>query len=59
MLVHCAYLTCSNFTLRRKEIDHLMKKFPEKNDYPKWLINKVLSKVEEKQKTSGNNVNKV
>ena len=27
-----------------------MKTFHEKNDYPKWLINKVLNKVEEKQK---------
>ena len=50
MLVHRVYLTCSNFTRRRKEIDHLMKTFHEKNDYPKWLINKVLNKVEEKQK---------
>ena len=52
-----AYVICSNFALRKKEIGHLKKVFPEKNDYPKWVINQVLHEVEEKHKTSVNNVN--
>ena len=36
------------------EIDHLKKKFHEKNVYPKWVINKVLNKAEEKHKASVN-----
>ena len=55
-LVDRAYLICSNITLRKKEIDHLKKVFHEKNDYPKWVINQVLNEVEEKHKTSVNNV---
>ena len=47
---------CSNIALRKKEIDHLKKVFHEKNDYPKWIINQVLNEVEEKHKTSVNNV---
>ena len=55
-LVDCAYLIYSNIELRKKEIDHLKKVFHEKNDYPKWAINQILKEVEEKHKTSVNNV---
>ena len=40
----------------KKEIDHLKKVFHGKNDYPKWAINQVLNEVEEKHKTSVNNI---
>ena len=49
-LVESACLTCSNFALEKKEIDHLNKVFYEKNDYPKWATNQVLNEVEEKYK---------
>ena len=55
-LVDRAYLICSNIALRKKELDHLKKVFHEKNDYPKRVINLVLNEVEEKYKTSVNNV---
>ena len=32
--------------------------FHEKNDYPKWVVNQVLIEVEEKHKTSVNDVSK-
>ena len=51
-----AHLICSNFALRKKENDHLKKVFHEKNDYPKWVINHILNEIEEKHKTSVNNV---
>ena len=51
-----AYLICSNIALRKKEIDHLKRVFHERNDYPTWVINQVLNAVEEKHKTSVNNV---
>ena len=51
-----AYLIYSSIALRKKEIDHLKKVFHEKNDYHKWVINQVLNEVEEKHKTSLNNV---
>ena len=43
-----AYLICSNVAFKKKEIDHLKKVFHEKNNNPKWVINQVLSKEEEK-----------
>ena len=52
-----AYIVCSGIALRKKEID-LKKVFHEKNDYPKRVINQVLNEVEEKHKTSVNNVSK-
>ena len=51
-----AYLICSSIALKKKEIDHLKKKFNRKNYYPKSVINQVLNKVEEKHKASVNNV---
>ena len=51
-----AYLICSNIVLREKEIDHLKKVFHERNHYPKWVMNQVLHEVEEKRRTSVNNV---
>ena len=51
-----AYLICSRIALKKKEIDHLKKKFNRKNYYPKSVINQVLNKVEEKHKASVNNV---
>ena len=58
MLVDRAYLICSNFTLGKKEIDHLKKVFHEKNDYLKRVSNQVLIEVQEKRKTIVNNVSK-
>ena len=55
-LAECAYLICSSIALRKKEIGHLKKVFHEKNDYPEWVINQVLNEVEEKHKTSVNNI---
>ena len=55
-LAECTYLICSSIALRKKEIGHLKKVFHEKNDYPEWVINQVLNEVEEKHKTSVNNV---
>ena len=55
-LADCAYLICSSIAFRNKESNHLKKVFHEKNDYPKWIFNKVLNEVEEKYKTSVNNV---
>ena len=57
-LVERAYLICSNIALRNKEIDDLNKVFHKKSHYPKWVINQVLNEVEEKHKTSVNNVSK-
>ena len=54
-LADCAFLICSSIAIRKKEIDHLKKVFHEMNDFPKWAINQVLNKVEEKHKTSVNN----
>ena len=45
ILVDHAYLICSNFPLRKKGIYHLKNVF-NKNDYPKWIINQTLNKVE-------------
>ena len=42
--------------LRKKQIDPLKKVLHEKNDYLNWVINQVLNEVEEKHKTSVNNV---
>ena len=53
-----AYLICSSIAFWKKEIDHLKKVFHEKNDYRKWVINQVLNEVEEKHKTSVNNIRK-
>ena len=47
-LVDLAYLICSNFALRKKEIDHLKKVFHENNDYTIWIINQILNVVEKK-----------
>ena len=55
-LADCAYLICSSIAFRNKESNHLKKVFHEKNDYPKWVFNKVLNEIEEKYKTSVNNV---
>ena len=55
-LAHRGYLIYSSIAISKKEIDHLKKVFDEKNDYPKWIINQVLNEVEEKLKTSVNNV---
>ena len=55
-LVDRLCLICSNITLRKKEIDHLKKVFYKKNDHPKWVISQFLNEVEEKHKTSVNNV---
>ena len=57
-LAERAYLICSSIALSKKEIDHLKKVFHEKNDYPKWVIHQVLNEVEEKHKTSVNDVSK-
>ena len=57
-LAERAYLICSNMALRNKEINELNKVFHEKYHYPKWVINQVLNEVEEKYKTSVNNVSK-
>ena len=56
ILADHAYLICSSIALRKKEIDHLKNVFHEKNDYPKWVINQVLNEVEEKRKTSVDNI---
>ena len=55
-LVDRTYVICSNITLRKKEMDHLKKFFHEKDDCSKWVINQVLNEVEEKHKTSVNDV---
>ena len=55
-LVDHAYLICSNFALSNKEIDHVKKVFLKKSDYHKWPFNHVLNEVEEKCKTSVNNI---
>ena len=51
-----AYLICLSLALRKKQIDPLKKVLHEKNDYLNWVINQVLNEVEEKHKTSVNNV---
>ena len=51
-------ITCSNFALRKKEIDNLKRVFPLKNDCFKGVIDKVLNEVKEKHKTNVNNVSK-
>ena len=57
-LVDTTNLICLNFSIRKKEIDHLKKLFHEKNDYLKCAINQILNEADEKYKTSVNSVSK-
>ena len=57
-LVDRPYFIYSNIALTKKEIDHLKKLFHGMNDYRKWVLNQLLNEVEEKHKTSVNNVSK-
>ena len=50
-LIDRAYLVCSSPELWKKEIQHLKQVFHEKNDYPKWIINQVVGKVEARHGT--------
>ena len=57
LLADHTYLICSTISFKKKKIDHLKKVFHEKNN-PKQVINHVWNGVEEKYKTSVNNVSR-
>ena len=49
-LVQRAYLVCSTETYLKEELTHLEKVFIEKNNFPKYVIKQVFTKIKEEHK---------